>query len=33
MRWWWIGLMAMGWARYHGTFVENKGQIYAEARV
>jgi hypothetical protein len=24
--------MAMGWARYHGTFVENKGQIYAEAR-
>jgi gliding motility-associated-like protein len=32
MRWWWIGLAIVGWARYHGTFVENKGQIYAEAR-
>ena len=28
----WIGVIALAWARYHGTFVENKGQIYAEAR-
>jgi hypothetical protein len=32
MRWWWLGVAAVGWARYYGTFVENKGQIYAEAR-
>lgn len=27
-----MGLIALVWARYQGTFVENKGQIYAEAR-
>ncbi len=29
---WWIGLILAGWARYHGTFVENRGQVYPEAR-
>lgn len=32
MRRCWVGLIALVWARYQGTFVENKGQVYAEAR-
>jgi len=32
MRRWLIGLLGVVWARYHGTFVENKGQTYGEAR-
>ncbi|MDW8134694.1 MAG: SBBP repeat-containing protein, partial [Bacteroidia bacterium] len=26
------GLLLLGWARHRGTFVENKGQVYPEAR-
>ncbi len=32
MRRWYMALLSVVWARYQGTFVENKGQTYAEAR-
>jgi hypothetical protein len=32
MRRWLVGLLGLVWARYHGTFVENEGQAYGNAR-